>query len=360
MSKQPTYSETPRSRHPLDVAAGWSWRISVIIALLAVLTFVIIQLKVVIIPFLVALLVTALLFPLVTWMQRKGVKRALAVAISLLLMLIVVSGLVFLVVKQISSAYPQLSDRFQSSIESTRGALSREPFNISAAELQGYGEGFVATLRDSSQLLTTGVLSSVGSTAGHVVAGAFLVLFAVIFLLLDGKNIWLWGVSLFPRDSRAKIREAGFAGWNTLISFVKSQIAVAGVDAIGIGLGALILQVPLAIPITVMVFLGSFIPVVGAVVTGALAVIVALIFNGWLAALLMLVVVLLVQLIEGHVLQPFLVGKAVKVHPLAVVFAVAVGSLIAGIPGALFAVPVVAVVNVMTTILLRKGEPIRT
>ena len=358
MSKQKIPSDTVP--HPLDVAAGWSWRLVAIVALFAVFTFFVIQLKVIIIPFLVALLVTALLFPLVVWMQRHGVKKGLAVALSLLLVLIVVAGLVFLVVKQVSSAYPQLSTRFQSSLGSAQGILSAEPFNVSATDLRIYGEQAISTLQSSSEVLATGVLSSVGSTAGHVVAGAFLALFAVIFLLLDGKNIWKWFVNLFPRGARHKILDAGFAGWNTLISFVKSQIVVAGVDAIGIGLGAFILQVPLAIPITVMVFLGSFIPVVGAVVTGSLAVLVALIFNGWLSALLMLIVVLLVQLIEGHILQPFLVGKAVKVHPLAVVFAVAIGSLIAGIPGALFAVPVVAVVNVMATILLRKDEPIRS
>jgi len=354
MSEHNTSPEKTSVPHPLDVAAGWSWRIVAIVALLAVFTFLIIQLKVIIIPFLVAILLTALLFPLVIWMQRKGIKKGFAVALSLLLVFVIVSGLVLLIVKQVSSAYPDLSGRFQSSIESTRGTLSAAPFNISTTDLQQYGEQAVAALQSSSQVLATGVLSTVGTTTGHVVAGAFLAFFAVIFLLLDGKNIWQWFVRLFPRHSRAKILDAGTAGWSTLISFVKSQIVVAGVDAVGIGLGALILQVPLAIPITVMVFLGSFIPVVGAVITGSLAVIIALVFNGWLAAVLMLVVVLLVQLIEGHVLQPFLVGKAVSVHPLAVVFAVAIGSLLAGIPGALFAVPVVAVANVMATILLRR------
>jgi len=355
MSKQPIDTEVSFARHPLEKAAGWSWRIVAIAAFIAVLIFVIIELKVIIIPFLVALLVTALLFPFMKWLQRHGVKKGLAVAISLLSLVIVVSGLVFLVAKQVSSAYPELSGRVESSLENTRVALSGEPFNVSDADITRYAETARETIEGSTQLLSTGVLSSVGSTAGHVVAGAFLALFSVIFLLLDGKNIWKWFVRLFPRTSRSKINEAGEGGWKTLISFVKSQIVVAGVDAIGIGIGAFILQVPLAIPITVMVFLGSFIPVVGAVITGSLAVILALVFNGWIAAAWMIVVVLLVQLLEGHVLQPFLIGKAVKVHPLAIVFAVAIGSLLAGIPGALFAVPIVAVMNVMATILLRKS-----
>jgi len=346
--------DTNTAQHPLDKAAGWSWRFLVIAGFIAALIFIIIQLKVIVIPFLVALLVTALLFPLVTRLQSKGVRRGLAVAFSLLLLAVIVSGLVFIVAKQVSSAYPDLRDRFETSIQGAGSVLSAEPFNISSTELNKYASDFASSLQSNSELLTTGVLSSVGSTAGHVFAGIFLAFFAVIFLLLDGKNIWKWLVGLFPKKSRAKILDAGISGWSTLISFVKSQIVVAGVDAVGIGLGAFILQIPLAIPIAVMVFLGSFIPVVGAVITGSIAVILALVFNGWLAAVIMLGVVLVVQLIEGHVLQPFLIGKAVKVHPLAIVFAVAIGSLLAGIPGALFAVPVVAVINVMASKLLGK------
>ena len=175
-------------------------------------------------------------------------------------------------------------------------------------------------------------------------------------MLLDGKNIWRWTTTLFPKAQRKKLLDAGVKGWQTLINFVKSQVMVAGVDAVGIGLGALLLQVPLAIPIAVMVFLGSFIPVVGAIVTGAVAVILALVFNGWIAALLMLGVVLFVQFVESQLLQPFLIGKAVSVHPLAIVLAVAIGALIAGIPGALFSVPIAAVLNVMVASLMGSPE----
>jgi len=343
------------SSHPLEKAAGWSWRLLTIFGLIAVIVFIIIQLKVIVIPFLVSLLVAALLFPVVNKLRKKGVKNGLAVAISLLLLVTVVSGLVFVVVKQFTGAYPELSARAQTSFEGLQGFLAAEPFNIAPNDLQKYFDDFVVTLQNSD-FLTAGLVSSVGSTAGHVFAGVFLTIFAILFLLLDGKNIWQWFVRLLPRSSRQKFDEAGVVGWKTLTSFVKSQIAVAGVDAIGIGLGALILQVPLAIPIAVVVFLGSFIPVVGAVFTGAIAVIIALVFNGWFVAAIMLGVVLLVQLLEGHVLQPFLIGKAVKVHPLAIVFAVAVGSLLAGIPGALFAVPIVAVANVMASVLLRRPD----
>lgn len=335
----------------LQYVAGISWRLLAVTGLIAVFIFLVMQLKIIIIPFLVAILVTALLFPLVQWLTRKGIKRGISVAISLVSLIVVVAGLVFLVTTQIRSAYPELKDRFGVFLNEGRAVLSKEPFNVDTNDLKDVTQQGLTYAQENSSTLLSG-LSSAGSTAGHVGAGIFLALFSVIFLLLDGKNIWRWVTNLFPRNNRTRLLEAGNKGWRTLIGFVKSQVAVAGVDAVGIGLGALLLQVPLAIPIAVMVFLGSFIPVVGAVVTGLVAVVLALVFNGWLAALLMLGVVLLVQFAEGHILQPFLIGKAVKIHPLAIVLAVAVGTLLAGIPGALFAVPIAAVLNVMVSHLL--------
>jgi predicted PurR-regulated permease PerM len=339
----------------LNYLAGMSWRLLVIIGFIAVFIFIVSQLKIIVIPFLVALLVTALLYPVVQWMNKKGVRRGLAVALSLVLLIIVVGALLFLVTKQIQGAYPSLKEQFSVSLNDARGVLSGPPFNVGSKELNDFVGQAMGFVQDNSSTLISG-LSVAGATAGHVVAGIFLAFFSTIFLLLDGKRIWKWVTNLFPRRITTNLFEAGLKGWKTLIGFVKSQVAVAGVDALGIGLGALILQVPLAIPIAVMVFLGSFIPVVGAIITGLIAVVVALIFNGWLAALLMLGVVLLVQFIEGHVLQPFLIGKTVNIHPLAVVLAVAIGSLLAGIPGALFAVPTVAVLNVMIVSLNNHGR----
>jgi predicted PurR-regulated permease PerM len=211
----------------------------------------------------------------------------------------------------------------------------------------------MAALQSDSSSLWSGALT-VGTTAGHFLVGVLLVLFATLFILIDGKGIWNWVVRLFPRKARAAVDGSGHAGWITLTTFVRVQIFVALVDAVGIGLGAFILGLPfggfpLVIPITIAVFLGSFIPVVGAVVTGTIAIFVALVYLGPIQALIMLGIVLLVQQIEGHILQPLVMGAAVKVHPLAVVFAVAAGSGVAGIIGALFAVPLVATLNVMVT-----------
>jgi predicted PurR-regulated permease PerM len=154
-------------------------------------------------------------------------------------------------------------------------------------------------------------------------------------------------VRLFPRTSRPKVHGAGVRAWSTVTSYVRATVIVALVDAVGIGLAAALLQIPLAIPIAVFVFLGSFVPIVGALVTGIVAVLVALVAKGLWAAVAMLVAVLLVQQLEAHVLQPFLLGRAVSVHPLAVILAIGAGVLVAGIIGALFAVPLVAVAHVV-------------
>lgn len=340
----------------MQIAGAWSWRIVAISGAVAVFIFLVMQLKIIVIPFLVAILFAALLSPLSNFLVRHRWPKPLAVVASLVSLVVVVGGLLFAVVRQISGAFPELKERSIVAYEEFRSFLAGEPFNISAADINATWSGFIGSFNENSQFLASGV-ASFGLTAGHFIAGIFLALFAVIFMLLDGKNIWKWVVSIFPKRAHKAVDGAGKSSWKTLTSFVKTQVMVAGVDALGIGLGALLLQVPLAIPIAVVVFLGSFIPVVGAVVTGALAVCLALIFNGWGIALAMLAVVIAVQQLESHALQPFLIGKAVKVHPLAVVFSVAIGSLVAGIPGALFAVPIAAVLNTIVAYIAgRKWE----
>lgn len=334
---------------PVEIAGQWAWRILAIAGVLVVFGLIIIQLREIVIPFMVALLLSALLVPFVNTLVRHRWPRGLAIALAMVGTLAIVGGLIFLIVWQVRAGYPELRDRSIVAFEQFRDYLATSPLQFSNAEFDAWVEGVRQSF--SSDNLLTGALS-VGSTAGHAVTGLLLTLFATLFILIDGKQIYAWITRLFPRKARHAVKDAGAAGWLTLTTFVKVQIFVAAVDAVGIGLGAFITGLffggfPLVIPITIAVFLGSFIPVVGAVVSGVLAVFVALVFLGPVPAIIMLGVVLLVQQIEGHVLQPLVMGSAVKVHPLAVVFAVAAGAGIAGIPGALFAVPVVAVLNVM-------------
>ncbi|GAB2967367.1 AI-2E family transporter [Frigoribacterium salinisoli] len=326
------------------IAGAWSWRILVVVAVVAVFVWLVVQLRIIVIPFMVALLVSALLVPFSSWLQRHRWPKWLAVVVTLVGTITIVTGLVYAVVVQVRDGWPDLRDRSIDAYADLKQVLLDSPLHVTDAQLNGYLGDALRTLQQDSAPLLRGALS-VGTTVGHVGAGLVLTLFATIFVLVGGRDIWGWFVRIFPQSARVPVDGAGRAGWTTLTNFVKVQIFVAAVDAIGIGAGAFFLGLPLVVPVTIGVFLGAFVPVVGAVVTGAVAVLIALVYNGWVVAVAMLAVVIIVQQLEGHFLQPFVMGSAVKVHPLAVVFGVAAGALLAGIPGALFAVPVLAVVH---------------
>nr|WP_183086444.1 AI-2E family transporter [Mycetocola zhadangensis] len=344
MPSQVDENDVPRG---VRIAAAWAWRLLVIIAAIAVIVLIVIQLRLIVIPLFIAVLVSALLAPLITALVRHGWPRGLAIASAILSAIAVVGGLLWLAIWQITSDFSEVRARTVESFGDLRSVLLESPFHITDEQINAFIADVTRSIQEDSTALWSGALS-IGTTLGHGLTGIFLALFCLLFVLIDGEGIWRWIVRLSPMKARPAIDGAGRAGWSTLTNYARTQILVASIDAFGIGLGAALLGVPLAIPIAVLVFLGSFVPIVGAVVTGAIAVFIALVYNGWVIALIMVGVVLLVQQLEGHVLQPLLMGAAVKVHPLAVVLVVAAGSMLAGIPGALFAVPVAAMINVMT------------
>ena len=336
--------------HGLRVTTAYAWRFVVIAVAAGILIWLVIQLKLLVVPLLVAILVTALLWPVFTWMLRHRVPRWAAIVVSVIGTIAVVGGLLWLAIWQITREWSSVRARTLASIEQFRQYLIDGPLHLTSAQIDGLLAQAWTFIRQQVDLLWSGALV-IGSTVGHVVTGAVLALFILLCTLADGAGIWRWVVRLFPRRARADVDGAGRAGWATVVTYARTQLLVATIDAIGIGLGAFLLGVPLAIPIGVLVFLGAFVPFVGAIVTGALAVFLALVYNGPWIALWMVVVVLGVQQLEGHVLQPLLMGSAVKVHPLGVVLVVAGGAMIAGIPGALFAVPLAAFVNVVAVYL---------
>ena len=330
----------------LRIATAYSWRFLVVAAAIGVAVWLVIQLKLLVIPLLVGILVTALLWPVFTWMLRHRVPRWLAIVISVVGTLAVVGGLLWLVAWQITRQWSDVQASTVEAVDNFRTYLIQGPMHLTEEQIDGLlaqGWGF---LQEQAELVWSGALA-LGSTLGHVLTGGILAFFILLCLLADGAGIWRWTLRLFPRKARRAADGAGRAGWVTVVNYARTQLLVATIDAVGIGLGAFLLGVPLAIPVAVLVFLGAFVPIVGAVVTGAIAVFLALVYNGPWIALWMLIVVLGVQQLEGHVLQPLLMGSAVKVHPLAVVLVVAGGAMIAGIPGALFAVPLAAFVNVV-------------
>jgi putative heme transporter len=284
----------------------------------------------------------------VAFLIGHGWPKWAAIVVSLVVFAVVVGGLVALVVWQVRAGLPQLEKESVTAYTRVRNALRQPPWNVTDAQFAAYLRDLGAFAQKDSSALIGGVLR-IGTTTGRVLASSLITLFATIFILIDGGGIWRWIVRLFPRGGQSALDAGGAAGWSTLTRFVRVQILVAVVNGVGIGLVAFFLGLPLAVPIGVIVLLFSFIPVIGAIVSGIIAVAVALVFGGWIQAVIMLAGVLLVHLLEAHVMQPLLVGGAVKVHPLAVVVGVAAGTGLAGVPGALFAVPLIAVGNAMVS-----------
>jgi predicted PurR-regulated permease PerM len=338
----------------LRAAAAWSWRLLVVVAGFYALLWAAAYIAVVVVPVIVALLLAALLQPGAAALVRRGWPRSLAATTMLVVGLGVVSGIITLVVQQIASGFTDLAEQVSEGIGQVQSFVVRT-FPITRGQLEDAVTALQDTLVDNQDTIATGAITT-ATTVGHVFTGIVLALFTLFFFLKDGRSIWLWLVGLFPQEARAYADEAARRSWRTLISYVRATVVVALVDAIGIGTGLAVLQVPLVIPLAALVFLGAFIPIIGSFLAGTVAVLVALVSQGPITALIALAVVVAVMQLEGHVLQPLLLGRAVHVHPLAVVLAIAAGLLVAGIFGALIAVPTVACVNVAGTYLSRRHE----
>jgi predicted PurR-regulated permease PerM len=253
------------------------------------------------------------------------------------------------VAQQISSGFSDLRDSFDSSLVEVERYLA--DLGLSRMQVRDGLDRIREGVNAGSGGNIGGTVVSVTTTAGHLVAGLFITQFATIFFTYDGRRIWAWIVRLFPATARDRVQGSGSRAWAVLTSYVRATVVIAAVDALGIVLVAAILGLPLVIPIGVLVFLGAFIPIVGATISGIAAVAVALVAEGPVSALVMLAGVIGVQQLEGHVLQPFLMGRLVRVHPLAVVVVIAIGGLVAGVFGALIAVPLTAIVNTVSTYL---------
>lgn len=333
--------------------AAWAWRLLVIIAFAVAVIWVIIKLEVIVVPVALALMLTALMIPAVDFLDRRGAPRGGAVALVLLSGVAIVGGMLTFVVSQFVTGVPGLVDQVTQSIESTRTWLIEGPAHLSKDQITNAGNSAIEALRNNQAKLTSGALST-AATVTEIITGALLVLFTLIFFLHGGRNIWQFVTKIFPENVQERVRDAGRAGFQSLIGFVRATFLVALVDAVGIGTGLAIMGVPLALPLASLVFLGAFIPLIGAVVAGFLAVVVALLAKGFIYALITLGLIIAVQQLEGHVLQPLVMGRAVSIHPLAVVLAIAAGAVTAGIVGALLAVPAVAFLNSAVRVLLAR------
>ncbi|HEX2704337.1 MAG TPA: AI-2E family transporter, partial [Candidatus Lustribacter sp.] len=347
----PAQSTVPRG---VRVTSEWAWRLLVIGAAALAVPYALRGLSELTVPLAIAMLLSALLYPLFLWLRRR-LSPGPAAGLSVLALVIVVAGLLTLVGSQFSGGLTDLTSQVSSGMVEVRD-WARTTFKISDTQFDAYFDQLREAVTSSGDL--KGMATKTGLTATHAIAGLFIALFATFFFLYEGSRIWAWLMRLVPSGGRTKIDTSGHLAWGQLTAFVKATIVVAAVDATGIAVGAAILRVPFAGAIFVIVFLGSFVPIVGALVSGAVAILLALVTHGPVVALIMTAVVIGVQQVEAHVLQPFLLGRAVQVHPLAVILAIAAGVIIAGIVGALIAVPTAAVLNAVGKhLLLDPTEP---
>jgi len=340
----------------IRLGAAWAWRIVLFVAAGYLVLRVISGVRVVIIPVVVALLLAALLEPAAAGLRRRGVNRSVAAALVLIGGLVVVFGGLSLIVQTFISQLDDLTERVGEGIDEVQAWLARSPLHISQAQVNDAIERLQEQFGQAN--LPAGAVNT-ATTIGEVATGFLLTLFTLFFYLRDGEQIWTFLCRLLPRGARVPVARAGHYSWHTLVSYVRATVLVAFVDAVGIGIGLAIMRIPLALPLAALVFLGAFVPVVGATVTGAVAVLVALVTHGPISALIVLAIVIGVQQLEGHVLQPLIMGRAVALHPLAVILAIATGVVVGGIVGGLVAVPVLAVLNTAVRYLADHpgGEP---
>lgn len=331
--------------------AAWAWRLLVILAAAVALLWVVQKLEIIVVPVLVALLLSALLVPVVDWLDRHGMPRGGAVALVLLGGFSILGGILAFVILQFIDGLPGLTEQVTQSIESTRRWLIHGPAHLRSEQIDSAGNAAIEALHNNQSKLTSGALST-AATVTELVTAAVLVLFTLIFFLYGGRNIWQYVLGIIPSDVRDRVHEAGNAGYGSLIGYVRATFLVALTDAAGVGTGLAIMGIPLALPLASLVFLGAFIPLIGALISGLLAVVVALLAKGIVYALMTLGVLIAVNQIEAHLLQPLVMGRAVSIHPLAVVLAISTGGVLAGIVGALLAVPTVAFLNNAFQVLL--------
>ncbi|MDN5797479.1 MAG: AI-2E family transporter [Intrasporangium sp.] len=324
----------------LAIAAAWCWRILVVSVTGLALVMLIERLYLVFLPVFFALLLAALLHPLVALLRRLGFPRALATWGTVIVAMLVLGGVGWFVVQQAAANYQQLVGQVNDLVSELRGYLDRLPFTNSD-QLQQLQDSAVDTLRQHTGEIANGIVT-VGTLAAEVVTGLVVMLFLTYFFLDEGDRMWSWSVRLFPRAVQPSVRGAGYRAWHSLSGWIVGTALIAAFHGIVIGFALFLLGVPLAAPLAVLVFIGSFIPIVGAVAFGGLAVLVTLISQGLIPGVILLAVLVVENQVEAHLLQPFVVGRAVKLHPVAIILALTAGGLLGGVFGAILVIPIVA------------------
>jgi len=334
--------------------AAASWRFIVIVAAAALLVYALVHLRVVVLPIILALLISTLLLPVVRFLKSKGAPDALAAAGALIGAFLLIVAIGTAIAPSVGNQFDELRPRAEDGLRQATDYLADPPFNLSEREIRDNVDEGIARLRENSGPLAKG-LSSGAIILGEVLTGLIVTVLLTFFFLKDGARMWGWLLSFTGQRSREHADELGTRIYAALAGYVRGIALVGLVDAILIGLALLIIGVPLVIPIMVITFFAAFVPLIGAFLAGLVAVLIALVSGGLLDAALVLAAIIIVQQVEGHLLYPILMGRTVHLHPAVIVIALAAGGILGGIIGVFLAVPLAGVVSVVLDYV--KDEP---
>ncbi|WP_239162142.1 AI-2E family transporter [Acrocarpospora phusangensis] len=338
----------------LNTLAAWSWRVIVTGALVYLVAMIIARLSFVALPVAIAFLLAALLFPLTNRLRAAGLRPIYATWITMLVAFAFIIGVGFIIGVRANDEFPRLVAQIQQTARDAQNWLITGPFHLKEAQIADFVEELTRQLDQQRGQITSTVLT--GATAIiEVLASIVLLLFIAFFLLKDGDRIWAWFLRAFG-SAAPRVDRAGRAAWRTLSHYVLGTVAVAAVHGVIIGVVLAGMRVPLWAPLAVLIFLASFIPIVGIFFAGGVATLVVFGAQGWVYALIFVGILIVEQQLENHVLQPLIVGRALEFHPLAIILVLAVGGVLGGIAGAAVAVPVTAVIY-RALPELRRDEP---
>ncbi|HZZ55921.1 MAG TPA: AI-2E family transporter [Trebonia sp.] len=328
----------------LQTSAAWSWRLLLLAAALYVAARVAALLYIVVVPCAAAILLTALLQPLTARFRRRGMSPLAATWCTLLLAIVLLGGAGWLVTTRVQADYPSLVTQFKHTATQVQAWLAGPPFHLHTGSLQQLSNDVVKYLSQHKSAVEGTVVTG-SRIVVELLAGVVLCFFVSFFLIKDGDRIWQWLTSRFQPERKRRADLAGAAAWQAVVYYVRGTSAVAAIHAVVMGVTLTIIGAPLVAPLALFMFVAAFVPLVGVLVAGALAILVVLATKGWIAAIIVLIVLVVMNQLEGHLLQPQVVGKMVRLHPLAVILVLAVGGVVAGIAGAVVAVPITAAVT---------------
>jgi predicted PurR-regulated permease PerM len=327
-----------------QVTAAWALRFLIVMAALFVLLVMLNSVSLVTITVIVAIMICALLQPLVVLLMRYRVPRTLAAILVFVLGMTTLVASAWFVVQQVSANSSALGSQLLDAVATIRHWLVKGPARMSEHQVSQLVNDLTNTISQNRAGLAQGAFATANS-ALLVISGAVFCLFATLFLLTDDGDIFRWVVQLFPQESQAKVAHAGNVAWRTLIAYMRSTVLLALINSFTMVVIMLIAGMPLVVPLGVLLFLGSLIPLLGMLVAGVVVVLVALVTKSVFMALVMAIALVLTVQLEGNLLNPLIMGKAVNIHPLGILMAVTAGTILGGIFGAFIAVPLSAIVN---------------